>query len=478
MTCTRHVLLVLLLWQGAEVIGAQAFKPIVPKVWDDPEMESFELPLATPSASPKHVSSEYYYRIPIRKIYRTYPPAGPGQNFEEYAGRIRQMEPELVDFDTSKFKTKEDWIRAGKAVFEAPASLIPDGVKQNSFLSRYVVRQKGHLDQGNFSCANCHTRRLSDGTLIPGAQEFFTQEYVLQNLPIRTPPREVVERARIRTRQFFATPWLNPDPNTAFVSDEEFIDLNRFRAGTRPRMGTSLHSQVQIPDLIGIKDRKYLDHTGMVQHRSIADLMRYAATNQGEGHMQALSRYGAFLPMGELPDPNTLERFSDEQLYAVALYIYSLEPPPNPNRFDALASQGQKVFTREGCANCHTPPLYTNNQLTPAEGFVVPEEHRRQYDIMPVVVGTDPYLTLRTRRGTGYYKVPSLKGVWYRGPFGHDGAIATLEDWFDPRRLRDDYTPTGYRPFGGSTRAVKGHNFGLALSTEEKRALIAFLKTL
>ena len=34
----------------------------------------------------------------------------------------------------------------------------------------------------------------------------------------------------------------------------------------------------------------------------------------------------------------------------------------------------------------------------------------------------------------GFYKVPSLKGVWYRGPFTDDGLIATLEDWFDPAR--------------------------------------------
>ncbi len=38
---------------------------------------------------------------------------------------------------------------------------------------------------------------------------------------------------------------------------------------------------------------------------------------------------------------------------------------------------------------------------------------------MDASVGTDPFLALKTRRGTGYYKVPSLKGVWYRGPFEH-----------------------------------------------------------
>lgn len=203
--------------------------------------------------------------------------------------------------------------------------------------------------------------------------------------------------------------------------------------------------------------------------------MRYAALNQGA---DVLSLYGEFRPKGELPDPSTESRYSDEQLYALAEFVYSLKPPPNPNKFDALTARGQKVFEQEGCAVCHTPPLYTNNKLTPAEGFKPPDEHRKRYDILPMPVGTDPRLTLKSRRGTGYYKVPSLKGLWYRGPFEHNGSVATLEDWFDPRRLRDDYVPTGFLGYGVRARAVKGHLFGLDLSVEDRKGLIAFLKTL
>jgi hypothetical protein len=56
--------------------------------------------------------------------------------------------------------------------------------------------------------------------------------------------------------------------------------------------------------------------------------------------------------------------------------------------------------------------------------------------------------------------------------------VATLEDWFDLRRLRDDYVPTGFKGYGVKNRSVKGHEFGLTLSAEDKVALIAFLKTL
>jgi hypothetical protein len=201
--------------------------------------------------------------------------------------------------------------------------------------------------------------------------------------------------------------------------------------------------------------------------------------NQGADN---LASYDGFIPAAKdfrtQPYPSSQRRYSDEQLYALSLYLYSLSPPGNPNKFDGRAKRGEKVFAHEGCAGCHTPPLYTNNKLTPVDGFNVPNDHREKYDVLWASVGTDPGLALMTRRGTGYYKVPSLKGVWYRGPFEHNGSVATLEDWFDPRRLKNDYVPTGFRGPGVTTRPVKGHPFGLDLSAADKKALIAFLKTL
>jgi hypothetical protein len=71
-----------------------------------------------------------------------------------------------------------------------------------------------------------------------------------------------------------------------------------------------------------------------------------------------------------------------------------------------------------------------------------------------------------------------MKGVWYRGPFEHNGSVATLEHWFDSHRLDDSYVPTGFKGVGVEHRAVPGHPFGLRLSSGDKKALIAFLRTL
>jgi hypothetical protein len=161
--------------------------------------------------------------------------------------------------------------------------------------------------------------------------------------------------------------------------------------------------------------------------------------------------------------------------------------PPNPNpprttEEKALVARGRDIFmdSENRCATCHDPKHgYTNNKLTPVDGFDVPPGHPEKEHIMSRSVGTDPTFAMLTRKGTGFYKVPTLLGLWYRGPFEHNGSVATLEDWFDERRLRDDYVPTGWKgPPGTKTRAVTGHEFGLDLDANDRKALIAFLKAL
>ena len=482
---------------GQAQVAAPAFSPTIPRVWNDEEMAALEVPLADPAASPKHISADYYYRIPVRPIYKSYTVYAPGKEPPGYLEWLERQEPEAV-FDASKLKTEADWIKAGETVFDAPtfydtlvrASDVRDplwyahtgarAAKDGTLpWFRYVVREKGKVELGTISCAMCHTRVMADGTVIKGAQGNFPFEQAGEFIAKQsfTP-----ERIRNFERSFFSAPWIKPDPLAGLDQmslDQIAVWHAAIPPGVLARHGTNPLYPPQVPDLIGVKDRKYLDHTGLQLHRSAADMMRYAALNQGT---DVLASYGGFIPAARdfrtRPDPSTQKRYSDEQLYALSLYIYSLRAPENPNKFDSLTERGQKVFEREGCAVCHTPPLYTNNKLTPVEGFNVPEDHLKRYDILTASVGTDARLALKTRRGTGYYKVPSLRGVWYRGPFEHNGSVATLEDWFDPRRVKDDYVPTGFRGAGVKSRAVKGHPFGLDLSAEDRWALIAFLKTL
>ena len=93
-------------------------------------------------------------------------------------------------------------------------------------------------------------------------------------------------------------------------------------------------------------------------------------------------------------------------------------------------------------------------------------------------MGTDPGLALKTRKGTGFYKIPSLRGVWYRPRLLHDASVTSLEEMFDAARLSPDYEPKGWNPPNVTRRAVPGHTYGLSLNPQDRSALLAFLRSL
>ena len=104
--------------------SGQEFRLEIRKVWDDQAVAGFEVPLAQPDRSPRHLSSRDYYALKVRPIYKTYPMYEPGKEPAGYLDWLKQQEPEIV-FDPAKLKTKEDWIAAGKLVFEHEPLVSP-----------------------------------------------------------------------------------------------------------------------------------------------------------------------------------------------------------------------------------------------------------------------------------------------------------------------------------------------------------------
>jgi hypothetical protein len=474
-------------------LRAQApFDPKAPRpsLWNNQELSSITLPPALPEGNILYLPSEAYYQFEVLPIYKTYPVFGPEHEPKGYLDFLRRQDPQLV-FDPRKLTTEEDWVRAGKLVFEAPTDFAPlESIHDAEWFRAvrppvtregivpaysYVIRKKGVVEVGSGACSACHSRVLPDGTFLSGAQG---------NFPLERAYAESLRRERkagIFPR--WTTSLLMPPVDQARWTEHiyersksEIVAISEAMVpGVAMRPGFSYLDPPKIADLIGVRDRRYLDLTVRLEHRSLPDVARY-------GSMCWASNY-FFSPATSIP-PSAVKsvygsmRYSDEQAYAFAVYLYSLRPPPNPNRPNALTRTGKIVFEREGCTGCHTPPLYTNNKILPAGDFQPPPSHRTKYNILDARIGIDPTAATKSLRGRGYYKVPSLKGVWYRGPFVHNGTIATLEDWFDPARLRQTYTPTGYRAHGAQQRPIPGHPFGLSLNPQDKQALIAFLRTL
>jgi mono/diheme cytochrome c family protein len=478
-------------------------RPRVPRVWDESALATWATPLAGLNERPTHMSAAEYYAIPEENL-RTYPVYMPAAEPAGYWETILRADPQLL-VDPERIETDADWVAAGQKVFfdsvvlrTFDAEVIATARDQTAMVAlgtgplpdgtinglRWVPTPDG-VALGFTNCSACHLLFLPDQRQVPGASSFAMPNTFRNGLgaAIRAAERTLPGETPFSfsgsigaaAYQAYGAPWL-ADPAGERLREITQPEFNAWiaagiRGGGVARFNGSILYPTKIPDLIGIKDRKYIDHTGTHRHRDIGDLMRYAAL---VSFAEAVDFAGVRMILPETERFPT--RLPDEALYALAMYVYSLSPPANPNPFDAQAEAGRQLFARERCGRCHTPPLYTNNKLTLAEGFTPPEDAAE--DVLHVSVGTDPGLALRTRKGTGYYKVPSLKGVWYRGRYLHDGAVGSLEEMFDPARLEDDHVRGGFAPVGAESGAIVGHEYGLDLTPAERTQLIAFLRTL
>lgn len=492
---------------GERPSGPKAFLPSVPRIYEDAEVATWHLPLVMPQVSPAFLHSGYFNSRKIRVMYRSYPVYHSDYEPVGYLEQLKASEPEVLWDGSNKrprLETRADWVRAGEMVYHAPFWPRPveeaEHLRRRELLKavdmpvardgslpglRYVIRERGKVEVAFGGCAVCHTRVVPGGMLIDGTQGNLPLAR-LEAFEIRNGKSGSQAEMRKQASEYHATPWWTNGPNSR-LAEMTTEDLAQAREacppGVYPNHNGGLLTPTRTAELRGQAGRRYMDSTGHMRHRGPSDLMRFIDFHQWGSRYAS---FGQYRPQ-EIPAPEEEERYSDEQAYALALYIYSLRPIPNPSpprtvAEKALVSRGRKVFMDPAnrCASCHDPKQgYTNNKLTPVDGFSVPADHPEKAHIMSRSVHTDPTLALHTRKGTGFYRVPTLIGLWHRGPFEHNGSVATLEDWFDPRRLRDDYVPTGWKgPPGTRSRAVRGHEYGLDLSAEDKAALIAFLKTL
>src|SRR5215813_1489148 len=154
---------------------------------------------------------------------------------------------------------------------------------------RWVVREKGKVELGVLACGGCHTRIMPDGTIIKGAQGNFPDDrtfgYEQGVEEAKSKDKDAVLKGfRSFIRRSYGAPWVKDDASARAdrmsTSELSFV-MQAISPGSCARQGTSPFYPAAIPDLIGVKDRLYLDSTGLVRQRSIGDLMRYAALNQG-----------------------------------------------------------------------------------------------------------------------------------------------------------------------------------------------------
>jgi hypothetical protein len=66
----------------------------IPRTWDEDALRTTELPLASPKYSPVHVPASFYYQIPERPIYKSYPVFATGREPNGYWVKLTATSPE------------------------------------------------------------------------------------------------------------------------------------------------------------------------------------------------------------------------------------------------------------------------------------------------------------------------------------------------------------------------------------------------
>ena len=142
------------------------------------------------------------------------------------------------------------------------------------------------------------------------------------------------------------------------------------------------------------------------------------------------------------------------------LYAHGVSDALSPRELEGL-----NVFRSfvARCAECHTPPLFTNQQIAV---IGMPEPKGSPFDAGAGALTNEPMLR-------GGFKIPSLRNVALTAPYGHAGQFPTL------RETVKFYTGgRGHAVPAGEQLRIHWHIWEPKLSDQELDRLVDFLGTL
>ncbi len=317
----------------------------------------------------------------------------------------------------------EGWVALGREVFfryplradpyVAHAIARPDldvGVARDAtgaVPGAVVFRDVDGASSVGLTCALCHTA-VRDGEVIVGAA------------------RRGLDYGALRIAYH--------DDTGHPLDPERRERMERWGRGLADITADVTEDPVAIPDLWGLRSQAWLTQAGTIRHTGPAAL----AIRQETQYLHA--NHARTRPPRELA-------------FALALFLYSLEPPPAPP-MDEAGRRGEALFA-SWCASCHENAAFG--------GSLIRAER----------VGTDPALANGEARGTGRYRPAALLAVRDAAPYLHDGSVPTLEDLLSPARLEATYAGNPHGP-----GAVPGHEYGMGLSDAQRTDLVAYLRSL
>jgi cytochrome c5 len=197
--------------------------------------------------------------------------------------------------------------------------------------------------------------------------------------------------------------------------------VGRLRAWGRGRVDVSTDDgseALAMPDLRAVRYQTHLNRAGAVRARSLVSLAVRVET------LLITSHHETVRPPRELA-------------LGLAVYLYGLG---EPLVHDAPQGRGAAVFAAR-CGRCHAGDGFAGALVTPEDA------------------DTEAWVARSPARGTGAYRVPSLRGVGARERLLHDASVTDIGALLDPARA-------GW------------HRVGWGLTDDDRAALTDFLRAL
>lgn len=339
------------------------------------------------------------------------------------------------------------------------------------------------------TCAMCHVAKLPDGRLWLGAPATHLD----------------IGRFRVEVDKRWVAAGHPPMMNALERKKALGLGPGRTNAET---LGYPKVVPADFPPYFNLSERTHLNYLGTGGNvRTEASLSIYT--------------FGAGAPddaRAKVPFPSTAH------LDAFLKFFGALSPPPPPTPSDpSLVAQGKQVFANAQCGSCHHIGDIGADQVTTLDQSPTGQDRLPGVDANypKGSIHTDPLHFIidlgsggsgggsnadaGTEAGadsgvdTGYadlihfiishglqvsltdgYAVLDLRGLWATAPYLHNGSVPTLDDLLKPASQRPVTWQRGSFTVDTTVPGNEniGHEFGTQLSSSDKTALVAYLKSL